>query len=208
MSIQRFQRKPDIFEAIKWDGTDARADEIHDWTVRPVLGGMMAGAVCSQFLVLGEDDAYEVFRCFDDDLELIPGNEVERRIAEGASAVIYSNDGSWANVKTGDWIVNGGAGGFYALDPDTAAEVYIALDRASGIDVEIYESVKGLDELAAIQQQGVIAPGRLRINGQEIAWPAGHPPVIHEMKIGDPDAAVVTLTVFARSIKVHAEAKR
>ncbi|KJR10270.1 hypothetical protein [Gordonia sihwensis] len=104
-----------VVEALQWDGSEAAADALWEWT-KFVVSRRADGspnAVATDFMVLGEDDAYEVFCCYDEDFELRPGNEVERRMSAGYTAVIRDRlCGAWANVRTGDWIIRGAAGPF------------------------------------------------------------------------------------------------
>lgn len=99
-----------VVEALQWDGSDAAADALWEWT-KFVVSRRANGspdAVATDFMVLGEDDSYEVFRCYDEDFELRPGNEVEHRRAAGYTAVIRDRaHDTWVNVQTGDWIVRG-----------------------------------------------------------------------------------------------------
>lgn len=124
---QRFQKKPVEIRALQWNGSPERADEIYEFTVRE--GEQFGSKVhVTQFMVLGEDDAYDVFGAYDDDMELVPGNEVERRIAEGYTAVVYDElHGTWVNVATGDWIIRGVQGEFYPCKPDVFADTYEAV---------------------------------------------------------------------------------
>lgn len=126
MAPQRFRKKAVEIDAMRWDGTDACADAMWEWTATP--SEILQGAVSTMFMVLGEDDAYEVFSCYDDDLELIPDNEVDRIRAEGYSAVVFDRlHGTWVNVATGDWVIRGVQGEFYPCKPDIFAATYEAV---------------------------------------------------------------------------------
>lgn len=81
-------------------------------------------------------------------------------------------------------------------------------EPARGIDLEIVEVCHDEQELAACDKDGLIVPGVIRINGQDVLSPKDHPARIHEMEFPFNGAAMVTLTVWARSIKVGAELKR
>lgn len=71
------------------------------------------------------------------------------------------------------------------------------LRELSGADIEIIERRETPDEL------GYLAPNSLRINGTEIAVPAGARINIHE--ITEDELVTVTLTVFARSVSIRPE---
>ena len=119
---QWFRKKPVKIKAMQWDGTDQRADELWEWTAK---ASAIGNAWPTHFMVLGEDDAYDVFGCYDDDMEPVPGNEVEHRMAQGYTAVVYDTlHGTWVNVSTGDWIIRGVEGEFYPCRPDVFAETY------------------------------------------------------------------------------------
>lgn len=122
-----FRKKPVEIQAMQWDGEYDTADALWEWT-QFVVAHNEDGTphmVATDFMVLGEDDAYEVFRCYDEDLELIPGNEVEQRRKEGYSAVIHDRlHDTWVNVREGDWIIKGVQGEFYPCRPDVFAATY------------------------------------------------------------------------------------
>ncbi|OFV78485.1 hypothetical protein [Rhodococcus erythropolis] len=122
-----FRKKPVEIQAMQWDGEYDTADALWEWT-QFVVAHNEDGTphmVATDFMVLGEDDAYEVFRCYDEDLELIPGNEVEQRRKEGYSAVIRDRlHDTWVNVREGDWIIMGVRGEFYPCRPDVFAATY------------------------------------------------------------------------------------
>ncbi|AKJ72317.1 hypothetical protein BH787_gp31 [Gordonia phage GMA4] len=127
----KYRKKPVVIEAMQWDGTYDRADDLWEWT-RHVVSRNNNGsphAVATDFMVLGEDDAYEVFGCWDDDMELISGNEVEQRQAAGYSAVIRDRlHSTWINLRTGDWIIKGIEGEFYPCEASVFAATYEAVD--------------------------------------------------------------------------------
>lgn len=129
---QTFRKKPVTIQAMQWDGTHYRADDLWEWT-QHVVSRKHDGsphAVATDFMVLGEDDAYEVFQCYDEDYELIPGNEVDERRADGYSAVIRDRlHGTWVNVRTGDWIIKGVQGEFYPCRDDIFAATYEAVTK-------------------------------------------------------------------------------
>lgn len=127
-----FRKKPVEIQAMQWDGTYVCAYELWEWTQHVVSRKENGSphAVATDFMVLGEDDAYEVFGCWDDDMELIPGNEVEQRRADGYTAVIRDRlHGTWINLRTGDWIVKGIADEFYPCEASVFAATYEAVDR-------------------------------------------------------------------------------
>ncbi|AMS02209.1 hypothetical protein FDI84_gp56 [Mycobacterium phage Pipsqueaks] len=124
---QKFRKKPVEVTALQWDGGDQRAEELYEFTTRE---GERFGCTVhiTQFMVLGEDDSYEVFNAYDEDGEIAPNNEVDRRIAEGYSAVVYDDlNDTWVSVATGDWIIRGVQGEFYPCKPDIFAETYEAV---------------------------------------------------------------------------------
>lgn len=73
--------------------------------------------------------------------------------------------------------------------------------RSIGVDVEIVEATKYLTE---VRESGVTVPNRLRLNGMEILWPKDHPPVVAPIDLSG-TAAMVTVTMFARSVRITAE---
>uniref|UniRef100_A0AAU8GL86 Tail assembly chaperone n=1 Tax=Mycobacterium phage Farewell TaxID=3158893 RepID=A0AAU8GL86_9CAUD len=75
------------------------------------------------------------------------------------------------------------------------------MSRRIGVDVEIVEATRNVDD---VNQLGVIVPDRLRLNGMEIVWPRDCPPVIIPNLEGH-DAAMVTITMYARSVRICAE---
>lgn len=129
---QKFRKKPVVIEAMQWDGTAATAESLWQWTrfvwTRHENGNPKM--VSTDFMVLGDDDSYEVFGGWDEDYEPVPGNEVEQRIAEGYSAVIRDRlHATWVNVRTGDWIIKGIEGEFYPCRADVFAATYEAVDQ-------------------------------------------------------------------------------
>ncbi|MBT2273861.1 hypothetical protein [Rhodococcus qingshengii] len=121
-----FRKKPVEIQAMQWDGGYDTADALWEWT-QFVVSRKEDGTphmVATDFMVLGEDDAYEVFRCYDEDLELVPGNEIDERRKEGYSAVIRDRlHDTWVNVREGDWIIKG-IQGVYPCRPDVFAATY------------------------------------------------------------------------------------
>ena len=90
-------------EAVQWNGTDARADELWEWTSK---AGAVGNALPTRFMVLGEDDAYDALGDRDIDGNLA-GDEVGRRVRNGYSAVVYNpREGVWLNMRTGDWVLH------------------------------------------------------------------------------------------------------
>ena len=78
------------------------------------------------------------------------------------------------------------------------------MSRLIGVDVEIVELI---GDLPAVNQAGVIRPNRLRINGLEIIYPREHPPVINRITMPSDEAAMITVTMFARKVSIAAEQK-
>jgi hypothetical protein len=130
MTIQTFRKKPVEIQAVQWTGSDESGEECYEFTIRELTGFAGGRAHATQFMVLGEDAAYEVFNCYDEDMEVVPGNEVEHRMAEGYTAVVFDGlHGTWVNVHTDDWIIRGVQGEFYPIRPDVLANTY---DRVAG----------------------------------------------------------------------------
>lgn len=75
-------------------------------------------------------------------------------------------------------------------------------DQPRGAVLEIIERRK-----VPIDGMGgdIIVPTEIRMNGQKLLMPKGHPIKVHEMELPGNDAVMVTLTVFARRITVAAE---
>lgn len=72
-----------------------------------------------------------------------------------------------------------------------------------GVDVEIVESTK---DAAEVNRLGVIRVNRMWINGMEVkSWPLDDPP---EVYFEDKGVAKIRVTMFARSVRVHAEQAR
>ena len=126
-NVKTFRKKPVEIQAMQWDGEYDTADALWEWT-QFVVSRKEDGTphmVATDFMVLGEDDSYEVFRCYDEDLEPIPGNEVDQRQKEGYSAVIRDRlHDTWVNVREGDWIIKGVQGEFYPCRPDVFVATY------------------------------------------------------------------------------------
>ncbi|MCY9786846.1 hypothetical protein KIK06_23465 [Nocardiopsis sp. EMB25] len=73
---------------------------------------------------------------------------------------------------------------------------------AKGVVIEIIEK---LPPGAAEHPLGVVVPTEVRINGQALLCSASHPVKIHEIDLDDQSLALVTLTLFARRIRVDTE---
>jgi hypothetical protein len=71
-------------------------------------------------------------------------------------------------------------------------------------DIEVIEYTDTDDRSGAA---GVVVPREVRINGKPVLVPREAPIVVHEMVIGDREAVQVTLTVFARLVKIGHETK-
>ncbi|MFC4373354.1 hypothetical protein ACFO5K_04515 [Nocardia halotolerans] len=71
-------------------------------------------------------------------------------------------------------------------------------------DIEIIEYADTDDRSGAA---GVVRPQEIRINGKPVLSPKDNPVVIHELAIGGDDVVKVTLTVFARLVKIGLETK-
>ena len=187
MTAQRFQKLPVEIEAMHFraDLTPAEAHDIYRWIENNTAGSF-------------------------EPLEVIegrapyPASGVSIDPRDGRMIISTLEGLHW--VDLGDWVIRGIKGEFYPCRPDIFDATYRAVGLAQGVDIDIYEPVP-TDRLEGVNRLGVIAPRRLRLNGQEVLWPTGHPPVIHEIKFGDPDAAIVTLTLFARQVQIHAEAE-
>jgi hypothetical protein len=108
-------------------------------------------------------------------------------------------------VCPGDWIITGVQGEKYPCKPDIFAATYNEVTGPRGIDLEIVEPVRDQDDLDRANRVGVIVPRSMRINGSTVAWPADQPPIIEKLTVDGSEAAVVTLTLFARSVSVRAE---
>jgi hypothetical protein len=65
-----------------------------------------------------------------------------------------------------------------------------------GADIEVVERT-------VTEGSGVLVPNGLRINGEDVAVPAGASIQVHDLNDSEP--VTVTLTVFARSISVRHE---
>lgn len=129
MSVKRYRKQPVDIDAMQWDGTDERADEIYEWTGRK-CENFGTPVIATMFMVLGEDDAYEVFRCYDEDYEVIPGNAIDRLIDDGFTATLrVEKSDQWANLRTGDWVIRESDGiGFYPCAADVFAATYAEVD--------------------------------------------------------------------------------
>ncbi|WP_043654386.1 hypothetical protein [Nocardia thailandica] len=66
-------------------------------------------------------------------------------------------------------------------------------------DIEVIEYTDSDDRSGAA---GIIVPREVRINGKPVLVPREAPVTVHEMTIGANQAVQVTLTVFARLVKV------
>lgn len=51
----------------------------------------------------------------------------------------------------------------------------------------------------------VLVPTEVRLNGVPVLCPEGHSVVVHEMNLGDNDAAYVTLTMFVKKLTISHE---
>ncbi|RKR92769.1 hypothetical protein BDK92_7249 [Micromonospora pisi] len=51
----------------------------------------------------------------------------------------------------------------------------------------------------------VIVPNEVRINGQPLLVPEGHPVKVHGIELVNRDEVLVTLTLFARHVVISAE---
>lgn len=71
-------------------------------------------------------------------------------------------------------------------------------------DIEVIEYTDSDDRSGAA---GVIVPREVRINGKPVLVPREAPVVVHEMTIGEREAVQVTLTVFARLVKISRETR-
>lgn len=121
-----FRKKPVEIQAVQWTGTDECADALYEWTIRESQDIAGSKVHVTQFMVLGEDDAYEVFRCYDEDLELVPGNDVERLIAEGFTATLYVvASGQWAHLRTNDWVIAEPDQGHYPCKREVFDATYV-----------------------------------------------------------------------------------
>lgn len=113
-----FHRGPDVVQAMQWNGTPERADSLWEWT-QHVLTRKDNGsphAVATDFMVLGEDDAYDVL-----------GNDVEQRQAAAYTAVIRDRlHNTWTNLRTGDWIIKDIDGTFHRCSESVFAATYQA----------------------------------------------------------------------------------
>ncbi len=129
-------------------------------------------------------------------------------------ADIASHDGTCIFIETlegrmcanvGDWIIRGVKGEFYPCKPDIFAATYDTSEPARGIDLELIEHCHDDKALDDVKRVGGIVPRAMRINGQDVLFPRDNMPKIHEIDFGDTDCAVVTLTLFARSVSIRAE---
>ncbi len=69
-------------------------------------------------------------------------------------------------------------------------------------DIEIIEYVDDDDRSGAA---GIVRPQEVRINGKPVLAPKDNPVVVHELAIGGDGVVKVTLTVFARLVKIGQE---
>ncbi|SLG39827.1 Uncharacterised protein [Mycobacteroides abscessus subsp. abscessus] len=69
-------------------------------------------------------------------------------------------------------------------------------------DIEIIERTR--DE-SRDGGHGIVVPNEIRINGKPVLAPADTPVVVHGMEIGKHEPVRVTLTLFARVVKVSHE---
>jgi hypothetical protein len=75
-------------------------------------------------------------------------------------------------------------------------------DEPRAIDLEVYELIDDAPN-------GIIKPGRIRINGVECLTPERKPAVIEGLMDGyKGDGLTVTLTLYVRSLTVHAQSSR
>jgi hypothetical protein len=93
----------------------------------------------------------------------------------------------------------------------------VQLAAVPGVTRELYEDTNGPDfravdlelyeypPLPADWRIGVIKPNRIRINGVECVTPDGAPFVIEGL-LDKKKSLTATMTLFVRSLKVHAEA--
>ncbi|MBF6358180.1 hypothetical protein IU449_27160 [Nocardia higoensis] len=75
-------------------------------------------------------------------------------------------------------------------------------------DIEIIERVHGVEDVAELtEERSILAPNEIRINGQRVPTPAGHPVIVHPINSRDDSDRVVkvTLTVFARTVSIRPE---
>lgn len=129
MTPTMFRPKPVEIEAMQWTGDADSADQLWEWTrfVVSRTDDGRAHMVATDFMVLGEDDAYEVFGCYDEDGELRADNAVDRLRATGCTAVIRDREhGTWVGLATNDWIIKDTAGLFTRVEEVAFAETYEA----------------------------------------------------------------------------------
>jgi hypothetical protein len=74
---------------------------------------------------------------------------------------------------------------------------YVGPPPLRGADIEVIE------RRSAEEAPGVLLPNVLRINGEEVAVPAGAVIRVHDMS--DSELVTVTLTIFASSLSVRRE---
>ncbi|WP_301119857.1 hypothetical protein [Mycolicibacterium fortuitum] len=189
MPATTFRKQPVEVQALQWDGTEDRADELYDWTAGryPSAGG--GTMLSTRFMVLGEDDAYETFRCYDEDLEIIPGNIVDQLIADGYTATIYvQKSGQWAHLRTGDWVIAETDGdGHYPCAGDVFASTYESAPDPDRLQSDIYFELSD-DDRQSFETRTSLLTIRHRISAEIAA---------------DPDDLRATLREIGRRI-IHA----
>jgi hypothetical protein len=70
-------------------------------------------------------------------------------------------------------------------------------------DIEIVEPVP--TGYRASGGGSVVLPKEIRINGTPVLAPANDPVILHEIEIGSGDVVKVTLTLYARTVRVGHE---
>ncbi|MEU3452183.1 hypothetical protein ABZ671_00870 [Micromonospora sp. NPDC006766] len=77
-------------------------------------------------------------------------------------------------------------------------------DRPAGAVIEIIErrtEPSNPDHAAA----DTIVPNEIRLNGQALLTPTGHPVTVHEIALRERDLVLVTLTLFAKRVVIGVE---
>jgi len=101
-NIQRFVKNPVEVDALQWDDSFARFNEMREWTSHDRRW---------QFYMLDGDGFSSATK----------DKQWERQY----SAIVWEHTHSaWLGVKTGDWIVKGLEGEFYPCDPATMKIIY------------------------------------------------------------------------------------
>ena len=75
--------------------------------------------------------------------------------------------------------------------------------RPVGAVIEVIERRR--EPAPDVEGADLIVPTEIRVNGQRLLTPKGHPVKVHQITLSEFDAVLVTLTVFAKRVVIGAE---